>query len=60
MVIFAEIDFVQVERIVKGDQADFSIYSRVPGRPEKRKVEMRSPPPRSPRAPIRVSFLLHA
>ncbi|VDM94559.1 unnamed protein product, partial [Onchocerca ochengi] len=33
-----EIDVVVVEKSVKGDQADFSIYSRVHGRGDKRKV----------------------
>ncbi|VDK80471.1 unnamed protein product [Litomosoides sigmodontis] len=33
-----ETDVVTVEKSVKGDQADFSIYSRVPSRGEKRKV----------------------
>ncbi|VDK38274.1 unnamed protein product [Gongylonema pulchrum] len=41
---FTETDFVTVEKSVKGEQADFSIYNRVPGRTEKRKiVEPRSP-----------------
>ncbi|VDM96046.1 unnamed protein product [Thelazia callipaeda] len=35
-----EIDVAVVEKSVKGDQADFSIYNRIPGRSEKRKMEV--------------------
>ncbi|VDM42640.1 unnamed protein product [Toxocara canis] len=57
-----ETDCMQVEKAVKGDQADMSIYNRVPAKVDKKKIaEPQTPPPlsktefraRTPPLPIR-------